>query len=147
MGSRWPSIRFVHVLLCYLIVLGHVGCASLYKSALDGSRKGAWSALQRGDDINGTYTSNDRTPLHAAADRGHQKMTIFLCEENADANLRDVQGNTPLHLAVWRGHYKTVSILLAAGADPQIRNNNGKTPRDMSTGHSKMAEMLRNAGG
>ena len=147
MGSRQPSIRLVHILLSGLVVLTQAGCSNVYKSALEGSRKGAKAAIQRGDDINGTYTSNARTPLHAAADRGHPKMTIFLCEENADPNLRDDQGNTPLHLAVRRGHYKTVSILLASGADLLIRNNNGKTPRDMAAGHSKMAEMLRNAGG
>lgn len=150
MGRCRQPIRLLHILLAGvagLAVLAEAGCSNVYTAALEGSRKGALAAIQRGNDVNGTYTSIARTPLHAAADRGHQKMTIMLCDNDADPNQQDSQGNTPLHLAARRGHNQTVTILLACGADPLIRNNNGKTPRDMAAGHRKAAEALRDAGG
>ncbi len=147
MGSRQPSIRLVHILLSGLVVLAQASCSNLYSAALEGSRNAARAAIQRGDDINGTYTSNARTPLHAAADRGHPKMVVLLCDDNADPNLQDNHGNTPLHLAARHGHNKTVNALLSAGADPLIRNNNDMTPRDMATGRPKTVEALRDAGG
>jgi len=151
MSSGWRSIR----LLCILVsgvVLALAGCGNrttnLYKAALEGSREAARTALQRGDAINGTYdTANGRTPLHAAADRGHRKMVILLCDENADPNLQDFDGNTPLHLAARRGHNQTLYILLAAGADPKTRNIKDMTARDMAAGHPSMTDVLRDAGG
>ncbi|MCH7798899.1 MAG: ankyrin repeat domain-containing protein [Planctomycetes bacterium] len=147
MGSRRRSIRLLCILVCGLVVPALAGCTNLYNAALEGSRKDARAALQRGDDINGTYTSSRRTPLHAAAHRGHRKMAIFLCDENADPDVQDLDGNTPLHLAARRGHTRTLYILLSAGADPKIRNKNGMTARDMAAAHPGTIDALRDAGG
>ena len=154
MGSHRQSIRLVHMLLAGLVVLAQAGCSSsgwagnLYTAAQEGSRKDASKALRDGDDINGTYnTPNERTPLHAAADRGHRKMIILLVNEDADPNLQDTDGNTPLHMSARQGHNRTVNVLLSAGADPLIRNNRDQTPRDTAVGHAKTVQALRNAGG
>ncbi len=77
----------------------------------------------------------------------HRKVAILLCNEGADPNLQDIDGNTPLHLAARQRHSRTVDVLLSAGADPLIRNNDDKTPRDVAIGHPKTATALRDAGG
>ena len=37
------------------------------------------------------------TPLHVAAERGHAQICYELISDNADLNIRDINGNTFIH--------------------------------------------------
>ncbi|URE31927.1 Potassium channel [Musa troglodytarum] len=57
-----------------------------------------------------------RSPLHLAASRGHEDITLFLLQEGVDVNLSDKFGNTPLLEAVKQGHDRVASLLFSKGA-------------------------------
>jgi uncharacterized protein len=68
------------------------------------------------------------TPLHAAVDKGHLEVALFLLQQGADVNARDTEGSTPLHLAVWHGDIKAMRLLIDYGADPNAKNKDRVTP-------------------
>ena len=45
-----------------------------------------------------------RSPLHLAASRGYEDITLFLMQEHVDVNIKDNFGNTPLLEAIKNGH-------------------------------------------
>ncbi|XP_031279478.1 potassium channel SKOR-like [Pistacia vera] len=57
-----------------------------------------------------------RSPLHIAASRGYEDMTVFLIEKGVGINISDKSGNTPLLEAVKNGHDQIASLLSNAGA-------------------------------
>ncbi|KAJ8471887.1 hypothetical protein OPV22_026230 [Ensete ventricosum] len=57
-----------------------------------------------------------RSPLHLAASRGYEDITLFLIQEGVDVNLSDKFGNTPLLEAVKQGHDPVASLLFSKGA-------------------------------
>jgi len=59
------------------------------------------------------------TPLHYAVLEGHLPVVQCLCEQGADKDARDVNGETPLHLAVALDHLPVVQYLRGQGADEQ----------------------------
>lgn len=71
-----------------------------------------------------------RTPLHAAAVRGHLRLAEYLIFEHADVNARTRYGDTPLHFAVDNGHAEIVASLRKAGADLTLKNDDDETPLD-----------------
>jgi ankyrin repeat protein len=98
-----------------------------------------------------------RTPLHAAAERGHVETVLALVDLfSADVNATDASGNTSLHLVVSRRHRATVDrspefydvtaqTLIKYGIDVDRKNVNGETALNMAikNGWTKIAEMLR----
>jgi hypothetical protein len=56
------------------------------------------------------------SPLHHAAERGHEKIVAYLIEKKADVNAADGPGWTPLHLAAERGHLAIIKLLVKHGA-------------------------------
>ncbi|KAK2612525.1 hypothetical protein QQS21_001463 [Conoideocrella luteorostrata] len=56
------------------------------------------------------------SPLHLAAQRGHDRNVSTLLKYHADCNARDSDGLTPLAHAVIGGHQEVVNILLSHGA-------------------------------
>lgn len=108
--------------------------------------KSAERYLEYGANVNAAHADDGRTPLHAAAERGHKNMVTLLLNHGAFVNPRDNEGDTPLHLAAAAGHDKTVRILLADGADSTIRNKAGETPLDVANG-LEVTRDLRTAGG
>ncbi|EJD55375.1 ankyrin [Auricularia subglabra TFB-10046 SS5] len=51
------------------------------------------------------------TPLHLAADRGHEPIVALLLERGADANIRDPDGETALSLAEVSDHTGIIRLL------------------------------------
>ncbi|KAL2317285.1 hypothetical protein Fmac_031161 [Flemingia macrophylla] len=63
-----------------------------------------------------------RSPLHLAASRGYEDITLFLIQEGVDVNIKDNFGNTPLLEAVKNGHDRIASLLVREGASMKIDN-------------------------
>lgn len=61
-----------------------------------------------------------RTPLHLAASKGYEDITIFLIREGVDVNMSDKFGNTPLYEAIKNGHDRIASLLVKEGASLNI---------------------------
>jgi ankyrin repeat protein len=58
------------------------------------------------------------TPLHYAAQNGHEKVVAYLIDKGADCNYADSGGWTPLHAAADRGRLAVVKLLVKYGAKP-----------------------------
>ncbi|KAK6774975.1 hypothetical protein RDI58_025976 [Solanum bulbocastanum] len=63
-----------------------------------------------------------RSPLHLAASRGYEDITLFLIQEGIDINAPDKFGNTPLLEAIKSGHDRVASLLVKEGALLNIEN-------------------------
>ena len=64
------------------------------------------------------YAQMQYTPLHDAADKGHEAVTRALVEAGADVNAKEYwMQRTPLHVAARNGHEAATSALLKGGAD------------------------------
>ena len=70
------------------------------------------------------------TLLIMSTKEGNAGITKFLCENKADVNLKNDEGNTALHYAIGQKFYKIVDILTIFGAREDILNNKGLTPWD-----------------
>lgn len=67
-------------------------------------------------------------PLHAAAERGHGKVTRRLLQWRAE--LREASGvaGEAVHLAARHGHWPVLRLLLERGVDVEAKDPNGCTP-------------------
>ena len=56
------------------------------------------------------------TPIHTAADNGHENIIEILINHDVDINLQTrLQGYTPLHLSVSRKRTNVIEFLLKTG--------------------------------
>ncbi|KAG2715218.1 hypothetical protein I3843_03G069900 [Carya illinoinensis] len=110
--------------------------------------------IRTGGDPNKT-DYDGRSPLHLAASRGHEDVTLFLIQEGVDINIRDYFGNTPLLEAIKNGHDRIASLLSKEGAsleidnpDPNSRDYDHRTALHVaaSEGLYLMAQLLLEAG-
>ena len=70
------------------------------------------------------------TLLILAAREGNYQITKFLCEENADVNIQNNEGNTALHYAIGKQFYSLADILTMHGAKEDLLNLKGYSPWD-----------------
>ena len=70
------------------------------------------------------------TLLILSAREGNYYITKLLCEEDAEVNLQNHNGNTALHYAIGRQFYALADILARHGAREDIKNNKGLGPWD-----------------
>lgn len=82
-----------------------------------------------------------RTAVHYAALKGHVALVDLLASKRAELNTQDRQGKTAVEHAAYNGHFEVVSKLLEFDIDA----SNGLSIA-ASTGHSKIVELLLNAG-
>lgn len=81
------------------------------------------------------------TPLHYAAFAGNSELINLMCQNGADVNQRDADGNTPLHVALFFDPDVTdlsevemvVTTLLTNGANPHQENSEGETPLKLAS--------------
>ena len=70
------------------------------------------------------------TLLLIAVREGNYQITKFLCEENADVNIQNNDGNTALHYAIGKHFYSIADILTMHGAKEDLLNLKGYSPWD-----------------
>lgn len=68
------------------------------------------------------------TPLHLAAEGGHDAVVELLMSCKVDLNAIDVRGVSPLHMAAARGHVRIVETLIDSMATVDARDLEGSTP-------------------
>jgi ankyrin repeat protein len=78
------------------------------------------------------------TPLHAAVDKGHLEISLFLLQQGADVNARDKEAATPLHLASPHGDIKAMRLLIDHGANPNTRNKGQETPLVLASENGRL---------
>ena len=104
--------------------------------------------LAAGSDVN-AKNSDDWTPLHLAADKGHKEIAELLIDKGADVNAKDEDSWTPLHLAASDGHKEVVELFIDKGADVNAKDEDSWTPLHsavQSLGHREVTELLIAAG-
>ena len=60
-------------------------------------------------------------------------MSQLLCDNKADVNVQDHDGDTPLHWAAIEGYLEICDLLIEHGADVNAVNIKGQTPLDIET--------------
>jgi hypothetical protein len=70
------------------------------------------------------------TLLILCAREGNFYITKFLCDENAEVNTQNNNGNTALHYAIGKQFYALADILTRHGAREDIKNSKGFAPWD-----------------
>ena len=63
------------------------------------------------DDIN-PAKDDLKTPLHVAAEKGHQKICELIISKIDDKHPRDSNDEMPLHLAADNGHFKVCKMFM-----------------------------------
>ncbi len=85
--------------------------------------------ISKGASINAT--NNGFTPLHWAADRGHEEVAALLIEKGLNVNAKDEnRGRTPLHFSAHEGHIEVTDLLIRKEANLNAKTNDGFTPLD-----------------
>jgi hemoglobin len=72
------------------------------------------------------------TPLHQAARRGFDSVTLALLDYGATIDARDAKGQTPLRRAVNCRQLQIVRLLVRRGGDPYAADHRGVTPLDVA---------------
>jgi ankyrin repeat protein len=86
--------------------------------------------LAHGANPNGI--AEDNSPLHGAAQLGHEGVCRELLDSGADPNRVDSLGETALHKASAWGYTAIIELLLSSGADPTITEMCGELPVDQA---------------
>jgi ankyrin repeat protein len=72
------------------------------------------------------------SPLHSAAQLGHEGVCRALLKAGSEPNMLDFLGETALHKASAGGYVQVIELLLAMGADPTIPEMCGELPIDQA---------------
>jgi len=88
------------------------------------------------------------TPLHLAANNGHEATVRQLLDFGADIKAKDNAHQTPLHLAASKCHNATIQQLLKRGADIEAKDDSYRTPLILavSNKHKTTVQLLLRLG-
>uniref|UniRef100_A0AAY5EJ97 Euchromatic histone-lysine N-methyltransferase 1b n=1 Tax=Electrophorus electricus TaxID=8005 RepID=A0AAY5EJ97_ELEEL len=121
----------------------------LYISAKQGELQKVLLMLVDGIDPNFKMESQSkRTPLHVAAEAGHQEVCHMLVQAGANLDICDEDQRTPLMEACENNHLETVQYLLRAGAIVSHKDGEGSTCLHLAAkvGHFGIVEHLLSTG-
>ncbi|KAH8402503.1 hypothetical protein KR009_012407 [Drosophila setifemur] len=95
----------------------------------------------------GVSNNEGLSPLHLAAQNGHNQSSRELLLAGADPDVQNNYGDTPLHTACRYGHAGVTRILLSALCDPNKTNLNGDTALHITCamGRRKLTRILLEA--
>jgi hypothetical protein len=140
-----------HLLLTTIaaVVLATTAFADpIHTAARNGDLAGVQAELDKGVDVNAKREGGS-TPLHGAAEGGHEEIVELLIVAGADLHARTVPmlgggGWTPLHSAARQGHREIVELLIANGTDVNSRDSTGKSSLHDAAleGHKEIVELL-----
>lgn len=138
MNVKVPKIKSVLVLLFFVLLVIFFGylyfypppikddCQNIIGAAEYGTLSNVKWHLNQDEDVNMRSIFESGTALHAAALRGHYRITKFLLDNGADVNAKDNDGNTALQLA--RYNLTIGKLLLSRGANVNQKDYFGQTP-------------------
>ncbi|EEY61578.1 protein kinase [Phytophthora infestans T30-4] len=137
--------------LAFLNEVNSFGHTPLFYAASSGNLSLVKWLVSNGADIDTDYSDRSDivprdgdlgifTPLQIACFRGHEGVTNFLVECNAELSGTRRNGKTPLHIASAQNHPAIVKLLMEAGADVHACDEEGKTPVDVA--HSAVLSLL-----
>lgn len=91
--------------------------------------------------------SDGWSPLHYAAETGHEALARLLIRKGADVDSRE-RGWTPLHIAVCKGNMSIAKVLISNGADIDARDKDGETALSHAVhgGREPLVELLMKGG-
>ncbi|XP_045069176.1 histone-lysine N-methyltransferase EHMT1-like isoform X2 [Coregonus clupeaformis] len=121
----------------------------LFISAKQGELQKVLLMLVDGIDPNFKMESQSRrTPLHVAAEAGHQEICHLLVQSGANLDIYDEDQRTPLMEACENNHLETVRYLLSAGAIASHKDVEGFTCLHLAAkiGHYNIVEHLLSTG-
>ncbi len=124
----------------------------IHDAAYGGDVAGVQTELDKGVDVN-AKSKFGRTPLHHAAEGGHEEIVELLITAGADLHATTVSmlgggGWIPLHSAARQGHRGIVELLIEMGTDVNTRDSAGKSTLHDAVleGHKGIVELLINKG-
>ncbi len=124
----------------------------MIKAAKKGDVAAVKQLLKADKDLTNAKDTDDSTPLHCAAWKGHVEVVKALLDAGADINAKsqnDHYGDTPLHAASHGNQKEVVKVLIERGANLNSKNTIGRTPLGETEWHNATAaaKLLREAGG
>ncbi len=122
---------------------------NLFDAATRGDAAAVQALLKNNPRLVFSKDDDGNTPLHWAAQEGHEDVAKFLLTSGANVNARNNNGSTPLHDAADGGHKGVAELLLANKAAVNAKDNHGVTPLHWAVqeGHEDVAQLLRHHGG
>jgi len=117
-----------------LHIAARYGCVSVAKKLMEGRGKRTVNA-------NDVY---ERTPLHLAAQQGHDELVEFFLKKGGKID-SDVHGQTPLHYAALQGSKRSAELILASKPESlNVTDKNQNTALHMAAkgGHAEILKYL-----
>ncbi|KAI9869165.1 MAG: hypothetical protein M1813_002989 [Trichoglossum hirsutum] len=118
--------------------------SALLKAIKSGDFKRVRHLIGEGMDLR-ACTIGGTTPLHWAAEKGHEEMARLLLDSGAKADVMDKEGRTALLLGSCKGHEKFVQLMLDRdGVDLNTKDVDCSTPLSFAAenGHENVVRML-----
>jgi ankyrin repeat protein len=113
---------------------------ALFAAASSGDVAAVRRALARRAPVTARRPEGGVTPLHLAAEGGHDRAARRLISAGAQVNARDDRGRTPLHAAVVAGHEVT-ERLIGNAFDVRVEVVGLPAP-DLTPGHLRVIDLL-----
>jgi len=114
----------------------------MIKAAKNGDAAAVREFLAKDPALVNARDSDESTPLHCAAWKGHVEVASALLDAGADieaSNQNDHWGTTPLHAAAHGNQRAVVELLLRRGANVAALNPHGRTPLAETSFHQATA--------
>ena len=104
--------------------------------------------LKEGVSVNFRDDDQEGTPLHWAVTNNHPKVALFLIQQGADVNAKDIEGLTSLHDAVFNDSEEAAKVLLKNKAKVNEKDNDGTSPLALALkfNRSNITQLLKDYG-